>query len=300
MTQMILDVSRLISRMHYSTPSGVDRVEMAYVRGLLARFGAGLDFAAVHPTGLYGRLRRDAILPYFDELERRWSREENSPNRRSVISNLPLLFQLLPRRARGRGRRAVYIQVSPHHLAKTGKIRRILAQENAQFACLVHDLIPMEFPEYARPDGAALHQRRIETVTSLADLVAATPVPANLSAELECLAGAVYFESKSESLAGQLAVARVIVARSHSGRYPSSYCGVVFQPSQFSFVRGHAMPAINHASRFWANAARIAVIADQGSWKSPVEGALFFHAARVSPAWGKTRLAAIGGHIFYR
>ncbi len=151
MTQMILDVSRLISRMHYSTPSGVDRVEMAYVRGLLARFGAGLDFAAVHPTGLYGRLRRDAILPYFDELERRWSREENSPNRRSVISNLPLLFQLLPRRARGRGRRAVYIQVSPHHLAKTGKIRRILAQENAQFACLVHDLIPMEFPEYARP-----------------------------------------------------------------------------------------------------------------------------------------------------
>lgn len=135
---------------------------------------------------------------------------------------------------------------------------------------------------------------------SLADLVAATPVPANLSAELECLAGAVYFESKSESLAGQLAVARVIVARSHSGRYPSSYCGVVFQPSQFSFVRGHAMPAINHASRFWANAARIAVIADQGSWKSPVEGALFFHAARVSPAWGKTRLAAIGGHIFYR
>ncbi|MCW1987523.1 UNVERIFIED_ORG: glycosyltransferase involved in cell wall biosynthesis [Sphingomonas sp. R1F5B] len=171
MTQIILDVSRLISRMHYSTPSGVDRVEMAYVRGLLARFGDGLDFAAVHPTGLYGRLRRDAILPYFDELERRWSREENSPERRSVISNLPLLFQLLPRRPRGRGRHAVYIQVSPHHLAKTAKIRRILAQENAQFACLVHDLIPMEFPEYARPDGAALHQRRIETVTGLADLV---------------------------------------------------------------------------------------------------------------------------------
>ncbi|MFD2779956.1 cell wall hydrolase [Novosphingobium pokkalii] len=95
-------------------------------------------------------------------------------------------------------------------------------------------------------------------------------------------------------------MARVIVARSQSGRYPASYCGVVYQPSQFSFVRGHTMPAINHASRFWANAARIAVIADQGSWKSPVEGALFFHATRVSPAWGKTRLAAIGGHVFYR
>ncbi|WP_432787940.1 glycosyltransferase family 4 protein [Novosphingobium rhizosphaerae] len=35
----------------------------------------------------------------------------------------------------------------------------------------MHDLIPIEFPEYARPDGAALHRRRIEAVTSLADLV---------------------------------------------------------------------------------------------------------------------------------
>lgn len=171
MTQMILDVSRLISRMHYSTPSGVDRVEMAYARGLLARLGEGLAFAAVHPTGLYGRLRRSAILSYLDELERRWSSEENGPERRSVVSNLPQLFQLLPQRPAGRGQKSVYIQVSPHHLAKVAKIRRILDRENAQFACLVHDLIPIEFPEYARPDGAALHRRRIEAVTGLADLV---------------------------------------------------------------------------------------------------------------------------------
>lgn len=138
------------------------------------------------------------------------------------------------------------------------------------------------------------------SAASLDALVEATPVPAALPSELECLAGAVYFEAKGESLAGQLAVARVIVARAHSGRYPGSYCGVVYQPSQFSFVRGHAMPAINHNTRFWANAARIAQIADQGSWKSPVEGALFFHATRAAPGWNKTRLAAIGGHIFYR
>lgn len=138
------------------------------------------------------------------------------------------------------------------------------------------------------------------SAASLDALVEATPVPAALPSELECLAGAVYFEAKGESLAGQLAVARVIVARAHSGRYPGSYCGVVYQPSQFSFVRGHAMPAINHNTRFWANAARIAQIADQGSWKSPVEGALFFHATRATPGWNKTRLAAIGGHIFYR
>lgn len=138
------------------------------------------------------------------------------------------------------------------------------------------------------------------TASSLADLVENTQAPATLSNELECLAGAIFFEAKGESLAGQLAVGRVIIARSQSGRFPASYCGVVYQPSQFSFIRGRSMPAINRSGHQWQNAVRVAVIADQGTWKSPVEGAMFFHAAHVSPRWGKSRMAKIDGHIFYR
>lgn len=135
---------------------------------------------------------------------------------------------------------------------------------------------------------------------SLAALVGAQPQPSDLSRELNCLAGAIYFEAKSETLAGQLAVGRVVVARSKSGRFPDSYCGVVFQRSQFSFVRGNAMPAIAKASRQWKNAVAIAQIAHAGSWKSQAEGALFFHAAYVSPGWRLTRLARIDNHVFYR
>lgn len=135
---------------------------------------------------------------------------------------------------------------------------------------------------------------------SLSQLVAETATPSDLSNELACLAGAIYFESKGETLAGQLAVGRVIVARAKSGRFPASYCGVVYQRSQFSFVQGRGMPAINKSGRAWSEAARIARIAHEGSWKSPVEGALFFHAARVSPGWRLTRLARIDNHIFYR
>ena len=135
---------------------------------------------------------------------------------------------------------------------------------------------------------------------SLSQLVADTATPSELSNELACLAGAIYFESKGETLAGQLAVGRVIVARAKSGRFPASYCGVVYQRSQFSFVQGRGMPAINKSGRAWSEAARIARIAHEGSWKSPVEGALFFHAARVSPGWRLTRLARIDNHIFYR
>src|SRR3546814_3543236 len=62
---------------------------------------------------------------------------------------------------------------------------------------------------------------------SLAALVDATPMPATIDPELRCLAGAVYFESRGESLAGQLAVARVIINRAESGRFPTSYCGEI-------------------------------------------------------------------------
>ncbi len=135
---------------------------------------------------------------------------------------------------------------------------------------------------------------------SLASLVAAQPQPGDLSRELNCLAGAIYFEAKSESLAGQLAVGRVIVARSKSGRFPNSYCGVVYQPSQFSFVRGSSMPSIAKGSRQWKNAVAIAQIAHTGAWRSPVEGALYFHAAYVSPGWHLKRVGRIENHVFYR
>ena len=135
---------------------------------------------------------------------------------------------------------------------------------------------------------------------SLAQLVSATPLPQDLSSELACLAGAIYFEAKGESLAGQLAVGRVIIARAKSGRFASTYCGVVYQRSQFSFVRGQSMPRIDKSGRAWAEAAKIARIAHEASWKSPVEGALYFHAARVSPGWRLTRLARVDNHVFYR
>ena len=136
-------------------------------------------------------------------------------------------------------------------------------------------------------------------VDTLAELVAATPRPADLDDELRCLAGAVYFESRGESLAGQLAVAHVVINRAKSGRFPKSLCGVVHQPSQFSFVRGGRMPAVRNGAQ-WNNAVAIAQIARDGSWKNQAPGALFFHARYVSPGWRKTRIAQIDNHIFYR
>lgn len=149
----------------------------------------------------------------------------------------------------------------------------------------------------AQEDDAEEASQRPET---LAALVEAQPHDDELDRQMHCLAGAIYFEARGETLAGQLAVGRVIVERTMSGRFPDSYCGVVFQRSQFSFVRGSKMPTIRESSGAWRRAVQVAKIAHEGSWDSQTEGALFFHATHVAPGWRLTRLARVDNHIFYR
>ncbi|GAA4031328.1 hypothetical protein GCM10022281_08580 [Sphingomonas rosea] len=136
---------------------------------------------------------------------------------------------------------------------------------------------------------------------SLAEAVSAMRRTDPGSRELECLAVGVYFESKSEPLAGQLAVGQVIENRAESGgRFPKTYCGVLTQRGQFSFVRGGRWPSINKAGLQWQNAVAIARIVAGDMRESNVGKALFFHAKRVSPGWRMTRIASVGNHVFYR
>ena len=143
---------------------------------------------------------------------------------------------------------------------------------------------------------------RLANAGNLAELVAAMPESGTLSREMECLAGAIYFEARGEPLAGQLAVGQVIINRTESSAFPSDYCGVVFQPSQFSFVRGGTMPRIDRGSAAWRRASAIARIAHEGLWDSQAGDALYFHAKYVHPSWSRTKIAraTIDTHIFYR
>ena len=167
----------------------------------------------------------------------------------------------------------------------------------------VDQLLEQQFtPQASEPEAqpAEPQEDAIEPGATLAEAVAKLRSSDPGSRELECLAGAIYFESKSESLTGQLAVGHVIANRAASGRFPSSYCGVVFQRSQFSFVRGHSLPYIPRASQDWKDAVAIAKIVDQKLRPSPMGNALYFHARRVSPGWRMARVGTLGNHVFYR
>jgi len=125
---------------------------------------------------------------------------------------------------------------------------------------------------------------------------------AALSEEANCIATAVYFEARGEALEGQLAVARVIMNRAASGQYPSSWCSVVKQPSQFSFVRHGQFPTVNTASAAWSKAQGVTRLAMSNVIPSLSNDVLWYHADYVDPSWGHRLSMAqkIGQHIFYR
>jgi spore germination cell wall hydrolase CwlJ-like protein len=127
---------------------------------------------------------------------------------------------------------------------------------------------------------------------------------APLDEQANCIAVAVYHEARGESLEGQLAVARVIMNRAASGKYPASWCGTVKQPWQFSFVnpRTGQHPAVNETSASWAKAVAITRLAVSNAVPSLENDVLWYHATYVAPGWGKrlNRAQKIGTHIFYR
>lgn len=155
-----------------------------------------------------------------------------------------------------------------------------------------HAIAPAEQGEILREA-----ERDGRSLAALVDDYAGTETP---DEEAECLARAVYYESKGEPLTGQLTVAEVIINRSRSGRFPDSICGVVRQASQFSFVRRGVIPTPPQASRDWRIAVAIAQIAIQDLADGAAPNALFFHARHVNPRWRLTRVATVGNHVFYR
>jgi hypothetical protein len=126
-------------------------------------------------------------------------------------------------------------------------------------------------------------------------------------AEFDCLARAIYFEARSESEIGQLAVAKVVLNRVKDPAYPKTICGVVYQGSnrsnacQFSFACDGLSDQPSSRSS-WDQSKRIAARALAGDQSIQILGAAtYYHADYVTPKWSSSfkRLIKIGRHIFY-
>jgi len=129
---------------------------------------------------------------------------------------------------------------------------------------------------------------------------------ANLASETNCLAEAIYYEARGEGVAGEKAIAEVVVRRTHRSGYPHSICGVVHQGTggacQFSFVCNGMLDQPRTPGE-WSRAVRLATRILTGALPltDVTNGAIAFHATGVEPDWpGLVRTVQIGNHVFYR
>ena len=122
-----------------------------------------------------------------------------------------------------------------------------------------------------------------------------------------CLAEAVYFEARGENLAGQAAVAEVILNRVASKRFPNTVCKVINQGSarkfkcQFSYMCDGKSEKIFDRNSY-NRIVKLSWIMIMGSARVLTNGATYYHATEVSPVWAKSmeKTNVIGRHIFYR
>jgi hypothetical protein len=150
--------------------------------------------------------------------------------------------------------------------------------------------------------------------SKLAALTTAAPPFVNTAQTTEdaeraqhCLAEAVYYEARSESIEGQRAVAQVVLNRVRDRAFPRSVCGVVYQGSQratgcqFTFTCDGSL-ASPPGGIAWRRAMLVAQAALAGSVYEPVGSATFYHTTAISPWWASSMstVATIGAHIFYR
>ncbi|WP_236045350.1 MULTISPECIES: cell wall hydrolase [Pseudooceanicola] len=125
--------------------------------------------------------------------------------------------------------------------------------------------------------------------------------------QFKCLAEALYFEARGESVEGQFAVAEVIMNRVDSQNFPDSVCGVVHQGTgrkfacQFTYTCDGLAETISEPSAY-ARVAKVAALMLEGAPRPLTNGATFYHTLHVKPGWSKrfTHTATIGVHEFYR
>jgi glycosyltransferase involved in cell wall biosynthesis len=179
MPHYVLDLSRLISSSARPAPTGIDRVELAYALKFLKKPAAEVTFAAMTRWGRFGLVERTRAERFVTALATQWyagaTPREPARLAGSICRSIWLRGErALYARLKCQAAPIIYLNVSHHHLDRPASIQRLKDKSRALFVPLVHDLIPIEFPEYGRPNQGEIHGKRIATVTNLADAIIVT------------------------------------------------------------------------------------------------------------------------------
>ncbi len=168
MTALWLDIARLLERAVVGSFTGIDRVELAYAENLLTLAPDRTKFVTLNRwSSRFSTLPNRPVRHFLAAVRQAWSDGDIRPCQAKALRLMGgAVFSLPPRDLK-----AVYLLVSHRHLHRQAALESALRRSGAAFVPLIHDLIPLEFPEYGRPGEAERHRRRIATVRQLANAV---------------------------------------------------------------------------------------------------------------------------------
>lgn len=165
--------------------------------------------------------------------------------------------------------------------------------------------------------------KKIIVLFAIALFLTLVSVPVSAKSLLDCnkersndrisLACNIYFESRSEPIIGQWAVAMVTRNRVNSNLFPNTYSEVVWdirrnfkthrKVPQFSWVLDGKSDKIRNKNA-WSIAWDISGVVIDQTLMVPdfTDGALWYYANYVKPKWHDkySRVISIGKHIFYK
>jgi glycosyltransferase involved in cell wall biosynthesis len=181
----LLDLSRLVSRAGSGPMTGIDRVERAWLDGLLARPGS--LFALVRAAPGFVLLDRAGTAALAGRLAGRegWGPADalaclhlrQSPARRRAMSDLRRLglgwaSALGLRRMLARHLPTGTVWIATGHANLLPEVfAAVQAMRGGRAAVMIHDTIPLDHPDFSRPEAKALFARRFELTGGRADLV---------------------------------------------------------------------------------------------------------------------------------
>lgn len=171
-----LDATRLVRRMLRPAPTGIDRVDLAYLRAFLGRendpcperLGAARCFVHLPVLG-FVELKLAGLRAFVGAMEAMW---RSGRGRWRVLFRCAALLagaRLVP--AKTAGSPGILIIASHLNLEHPCALERLLARTGLRLCVFLHDMIPVEFPQFGRADGAARHMARLASARRLAQAI---------------------------------------------------------------------------------------------------------------------------------
>jgi glycosyltransferase involved in cell wall biosynthesis len=168
---LLLDISRLIWRARRRGPTGIDRVELAYAEHFIRAVAPGdrYVYGVLHLFGLLFAVSPAGSRRFVEALSARWQGTAAAQRRGHLMDVLKMYFHLftsawsigpwLRRKLRAHAGSPIFLVVSHHHVARDYAIAHIRRSLGAKTVCLLHDLIPIEYPEYFKPGWEKRYRR---------------------------------------------------------------------------------------------------------------------------------------------